>query len=60
MNFNKLLKLIATKEGKKHQASIGDIREIMKCLKVVCQDYEAHIALLQYLYNKKPKSVKLK
>lgn len=30
MTLNKLASLIANKEGKKHQASIGDIREILK------------------------------
>lgn len=32
MTINKLASLIAKKEGKKHQASIGDIREILGIL----------------------------
>jgi len=32
MNKNKLIKMIAEKEGKKHQASVGDVREIVKIL----------------------------
>ena len=30
MTFNKLASLIAKKEQKKHQASVADIREILK------------------------------
>lgn len=30
MTMRKLASLIAKREGKKHQASIGDIREILK------------------------------
>lgn len=29
---NKLIKAIANREGKKHQASVGDIREILKII----------------------------
>lgn len=44
---------LAKMEGKKHQASIGDIREILKCLVIIgCEDkeyldaiYEAAVAL---------------
>lgn len=32
MNLNKLASLIAKREGKKHQASIGDIREVLSIL----------------------------
>lgn len=32
MTLNKLASLIAKREGKKHQASIGDIREILKIM----------------------------
>lgn len=32
MTLNKLASQIAKREGKKHQASIGDIREILKIL----------------------------
>jgi hypothetical protein len=37
MNLNKLASAIAKQEGKKHQASIGDIREILK----IIVDFEA-------------------
>lgn len=33
MTLNKLASMIAKREGKKHQASIGDIREI---LRIIC------------------------
>ena len=32
MNKNKLIKMIAEREGKKHQSSVGDVREIVKIL----------------------------
>lgn len=32
MTFNKLASAIAKAEGKKHQASIGDIREILRII----------------------------
>ena len=48
MTLNKLASKIAKREGKKHQASIGDIREILKIIIVIevevymgddCDDY---------------------
>jgi len=39
MTFNKLASLIAKREGKKHQASISDVREIMKIyFDLMCSD----------------------
>ena len=45
MTFNKLASLIAKYEGKKHQASIGDIREILKIYFDLCSssEYGHHI-----------------
>ena len=39
MTFNRLASLITKREGKKHQASIGDVREIMKIyFDLICSD----------------------
>jgi hypothetical protein len=35
MTVNELASIIAKAEGKKHQASIGDIREILKILRKI-------------------------
>ena len=37
MTLNKLASAIAHTEGKKHQASIGDIREILKILVLITE-----------------------
>lgn len=39
MTFNKLASLIAKREGKKHQASVGDIREILKVFLDIVVEY---------------------
>jgi hypothetical protein len=40
MTLIKLASLIAKREGKKHQASVGDIREILKIIIMI--ESEAH------------------
>lgn len=49
MTLNQLIKLLCAKEGKKSQVSVGNVREILKSLKVVCDDKEALKALMGYL-----------
>jgi len=46
MTLNKLASAIAKREGKKHQASIGDIREVIK----IIVDMEA-VDLVENPYN---------
>lgn len=36
-NKNTLAKLLASKEGKRHQCNIADLKEVMKCLKEIFQ-----------------------
>ena len=56
MKIGKLASLIAKMEGKKSQAKIGDIREILKCLKVICESADAADRLIDYLWM--PKGIK--
>ena len=42
MKISALASKIAKLEGKKHQASIGDIREILKCIYMI--DFEMRVA----------------
>lgn len=47
MTIQKLASLIAKREGKKHQATIGDIREILKILKeIIAENPEAAFLLV--------------
>lgn len=47
--FQKLASLIAMAEGKKHQATIGDIREILLVLKTACKEPGVYKMLCKYL-----------
>lgn len=49
MTLNEVIRRICAIEGKKKQVDIGNAREILKCLKVICSDREALHALLLYL-----------
>lgn len=42
MTLNKLASLIAKREGKKHQASIGDIREILKIIVAIDRESKSY------------------
>jgi hypothetical protein len=49
MTLNELASLIANAEGKKHQASIGDVREILKILRATLKSEFAGMAALRAL-----------
>lgn len=60
MTFNQLASKIAKMEGKKHQATIGDIKEILKCFfdlisDEASADYEPTINLMQKEFKKRLK-----
>lgn len=55
MTISKLASLIAKSEGKKHQASIGDIREI---LRIIAQTPGAAVSLFVYSLRKRKKARK--
>ena len=57
MTLNKLASEIAKREGKKSQAHIGDIREI---LKIVTSDIQFAAAILDLYLAKKPGKKKVK
>lgn len=60
MTFNKLASLIAQQEGKKHQASIGDIREILKILmKLTGKDIDVTLFLSNESLSRLNKLIKL-
>jgi len=44
------------REGKKHQASIGDVREILKCLAyILAEDQEMFMVFRNYIAARKKK-----
>jgi hypothetical protein len=56
MTIKKLASLIAKKEGKKKQARIGDIREILSILSDLCvKDSGVVIALINNGYRRSKK-----
>jgi hypothetical protein len=57
MTLNRLASEIAKREGKKSQARIGDIREI---LKIVTSDIQFAAAILDLYLAKKPRKKKVK
>lgn len=62
MTLNKLASLISKKEGKKHQASIGDIREIIGVLVDIIREdggSEVYMSLIG-MGNKRAKRAKAK
>ncbi len=49
MNMNEVASLVALREGLKVALPIGQVKEVLKCLKqVCCEDAEAHEAILKY------------
>lgn len=46
MSMTKLASKISKIEGKKHQASIGDIREILKILTTLCAENSLNLDVL--------------
>lgn len=49
MTYKELVTLLASKEGKKKSVSVGNLREVLKCLKLMCKDDEVYAALVKYL-----------
>ena len=52
MTFQKIASLIAKKEGKKSQARIGDIREILKILVELDVDNDSRDSPLEFLQTR--------
>lgn len=48
-NYSKLVKAVCSLEGKKKPVSIGNVREVLKCLKVTCKDPVHFATLVEYL-----------
>lgn len=58
MKISALISRVTKLEGKKSSVSIGNVREVLKCLKKVCEDSDAADCLIDYLWM--PKTIKPK
>lgn len=51
--FNKLVSTICLREGKKSQAKVHHVREILKVLQSLCKDEKVFMELVKYLVKEK-------
>lgn len=59
MNLNKLAKLICEREGKRKQTDIAQVKEILKCLIIICaEDVSVFDLIVTSTYKKVAKGVK--
>lgn len=60
MTMQQLASAIAKREGKKHQASIGDIREILRIIVDLQWEYEDPLGTIQKAVDRRERSRKTK
>lgn len=60
MKIQTLASLVAKAEGKKVETSIGNVREVFRCLRDLCRnDIECYSALTEYVRYRKTDALKI-